>query len=1167
VFAQALVFGLVPSGCSAVRPGFFLKESQMTRFMVRFLVCATVLPILFSSAVARVYSQTETGQITGTVLDPTDAVVPNAQITVKSVATGAVRETASDSEGRYTVANLQPGAYTVSVKQEGFAPFQEAANVTVGAKIGLDLRLALAGSSIKVDVTPGAAPLVNTETQTLGQLVTGEEILQLPTLTRNPYDLVQTVGNVSEADTGNRGAGVAINGLRAASTNAILDGVPNNDEFFGQVGIKVPLDSVQEFNVVTNGFTAEYGRAAAGIVNVATRSGSNDIHGSTYEFNRISALASNTFDNNANALAKGVFARNQFGFSAGGPIIQNKLFIFENTEWTRVRSAEQQSAIIATPQLIAASTPNTQQFFQQLGTLKSNLNYLQTFTAGQVCTSGACLAIPANTPIYQKVSYSVPFDAGGGDPQNTYALVGRVDYNPNQKEQIFFRVARQYLTASPGSQFNSPYAGYDTNYSYGNQGYVVSATHIFSTTLISQTKLSFNRLINIQPLGARPLGPTLFTTVSSALTLPGAGGANIEYPGYVPNNPAAVIPSGGPTNLGAVNQDVNWSLGRHTVRFGGLYNYIQDNHTLGAAGLPVEGLGKDANTALSGLITGQLSGYQAAVNPQGKYPCVNGVATAACTVTLPVGLPNFSRSNRYHEAALYVQDSWKTTRRLTLNLGLRWEYFGPQGNKDPNLDSNFYPGAGANIQQQMGTGQVLLAPKSPIGGLWAKDWTDFAPRVGFAWDVMGDGKTSLRGGYGLGYERNFGNVTFNVIQNPPNYAVLSLKAGSDVPGGIPITTDRFGPLSGNAGSKALLPLSLRAVDPHIKTAYAHQWSLAVERQVGSQMLVGLEYSGSRGENLYTIYRLNLLGSNAVFGGTSPNTRINPQYTQINYRTNGGDSFYQAMNARLEIRNFRKIGLTTRINYTWSHSIDDSSSTFGTDFSGNGGRLGALDPLNPGLDRGDSDFDVRHRIALSAVWQSPFFTEKGLKNWIAGGWNVAPIFSAHTGTPFTVYDCFNQFEGGAPCPRMMFTKPFQPAYTQTSTGNPNEFTYINLASGAPDSSWLNPLSGNSAFGPFPKTMSGRNIFRTPGLWKANLGVYKDFTMTERMKLQFRAESFNLFNHSNLYLVYGNLDLGDDVSAPIVTATRGQRKDTGATTPTVENGRIENRNMQFALKLIF
>jgi len=239
-------------------------------------------------------------------------------------------------------------------------------------------------------VTEAPAGLINTETQTLTQTVTRQEVLLLPTLTRNPYDFVQSVGNVSDADPSGRGAGVAINGLRATSTNILLDGAANNNEFSGDIGIKVPLDSKQELSVVTSDFTAEFGRAAGGIVNVATRAGSNDFHVTAYEFNRVSRLASNTFDNNANGIPKPVFTRNQYGFSVGGPAIRNKLFFFENTEWTRVRSVQTQTAAIVTNQLIAASAPNTQQFFQQLGITKPNLRYLQTFSRGEVCDAGPC---------------------------------------------------------------------------------------------------------------------------------------------------------------------------------------------------------------------------------------------------------------------------------------------------------------------------------------------------------------------------------------------------------------------------------------------------------------------------------------------------------------------------------------------------------------------------------------------------------------------------------------------------------------------------------------------------------------------------------------------------------------------------------------------------------
>jgi hypothetical protein len=227
-------------------------------------------------------------------------------------------------------------------------------------------------------------------------------------------------------------------------------------------------------------------------------------------------------------------------------------------------------------------------------------------------------------------------------------------------------------------------------------------------------------------------------------------------------------------------------------------------------------------------------------------------------VQLPVSQPSFSRSNRYHDFGLYGQDSWRVARRLTVNLALRWEYFGIQHNKDPRLDSNFFPATGVSRFQGIRNGDVAVTEDSAINGLTRKDWNNFAPRVGFAWDVFGDGKTSVRGGYGIGYERNFGNVTFNVIQNPPNYAVLSLVSGVDLPS-IPITTNNAGPLAGSAGSKALPSVSLRAVDPNLRTAYAHFWSASVEHEVFKNIVAAVEYSGSKGRDLYSIENINRVG--------------------------------------------------------------------------------------------------------------------------------------------------------------------------------------------------------------------------------------------------------------------------------------------------------------------
>jgi hypothetical protein len=426
--------------------------------------------------------------------------------------------------------------------------------------------------------------------------------------------------------------------------------------------------------------------------------------------------------------------------------------------------------------------------------------------------------------------------------------------------------------------------------------------------------------------------------------------------------------------------------------------------------------------------------------------------------------------------------------------------------------------------------------------------------VGIAWDVFGDGKTSLRGGYGIGYEPNFGNVTFNVIQNPPNYAVLSLTAGADVPT-IPLTTSNAGPLAGSSGSKSFGRVTLRAVDPNIKTAYAHTWSMAIEHQIGKNVIAAAEYSGSKGVNLYSIDRLNIPGSALVYAGIgSATTRINNQYSYINYRTNGGFSNYNGLNLRMDLKNLSKEGLTLRANYTWSHAIDNLSSTFSETTTGSG-NLGFLDPLNPKLDRGNADFDIRQRFTVAAIWEIPYRPTKGVVNEIFGGWSVVPNISMRTGTPFTVWDCTNA--GYVFCPRVMYDQPFHAAYTATPTGQPNQFNYMSV--GTPDSSYANPLAGVSDFGPYPSTMTGRNGFRTPGVWNVDLSIHKNFKLTESKSLQFRAEAFNVFNHSNLYIVYSNTDVS---ATSYITATRGVRGDNTSGTTSVDN-----RNVQLALKLIF
>ncbi|HMK30147.1 MAG TPA: hypothetical protein VK473_10715, partial [Terriglobales bacterium] len=532
--------------------------------------------------------------------------------------------------------------------------------------------------------------------------------------------------------------------------------------------------------------------------------------------------------------------------------------------------------------------------------------------------------------------------------------------------------------------------------------------------------------------------------------------------------------------------------------------------------------------------------------------------------------PAFNRNNRYNDVGVYAMDSWKVMPRFTFNYGIRWEYYGPQHNVDQNLDSNFYLGTGATRFDQIRNGFVATVPNSPIGSLWEAKYRNFAPRVGFAYDVFGDGKTSIRGGFGISYERNFGNVTFNVIQNPPNYAVLAIVNGVDVPAGtVPITPNNTGPLSGT-GSKALGAVSLRAVDQKIDPAYSEFWSLAAEREIARNTLLSIAYTGSKGVHLYDIANINRPGGGGVIEGDAlSGNRLLPQYGDINFRGSNGFSNYNAVNIGLRSANIHNTGLQFSVNYTWAHAIDNLSSTFSESF--NNFNLGYLDAFNPALDKGAADFDVRHRVAISGIWDVPFFknSQNKIEKNVLGGWEFAPIFTARTGIPYSIYDCTN---GNQVCLRWLPATPISTSGSVTPVG-PNTFDYIDMASaGSLTSSYANPIVGISDWPTctglqyqgcsFP-AMLGKDAWKGPNNWTFDLGIYKNFKVTERVGLQFRGELYNIFNHHNYYVV--------DDAADFSTATTIQVKKggayPGATNQLTQTGSDERRFVQFALKVTF
>ena len=1131
---------------------------------IRYFLCFIAVLALASFALG----QTETGQISGTITDSTGAVVSGAKITATSTSTGLARVAVSNSTGNYTIASLRPDTYEVAIEAPAFQRFTRQLRVTVGSSNEVSAQLNVSASSTTIEVTAsGEVAAVNTENQNLSQIIDSTQVLELPTLTRNPYDFVGTAGNVTEDLGTTRGVGYTINGMRSASTNILLDGGENVNLFDTSVGQKVPLDSVQEMSVLTNNFTAEYGRASGGVVNVITKSGTNTFHGSAYEFNRVSALASNTYQNNATDTPKGVFTRNNYGFSLGGPIVKNKLFFFNNTEWIRVRSSSPVQFTIIDPASIPTLAPASQAYFKAYGTLAPGVRTLSK--------------VPCGTLTCDTVAIAVPTDAGGGAPQNTWEEVARIDYSLSEKTTVTGSYDSYKELDFAGFVNNSPYAGYNTGQTNYDQHLTLNVTHLFGPNVVNTSKVVYNRINGpVQPLGTAPVGPTLY----SSGAVPTVNGQQLVFPGYNETAPGLGLPFGGPQNLYQFYDDVSWTTGKHQFKFGGQYIHVRDNRTFGAYENAVEILGSNLNNGLANLVAGNIFQFQSAVYPQGKFPCPkdasgNVLQSPSCTLNLPVSKPAFNRNYHYNDLAFYGQDSWKLIPNFTANLGLRWEYYGVQHNANTALDSNFVLGSGNTLFDQIRNGSVKLA--SDGGVFWKPKYTNFGPRVGFAWDLFGNGTTSLRGGFGISYERNFGNVTFNAIQNPPNYAVLSLTSGTDVPT-MPVFTDNNGPLGGT-GTKALPAVSQRAINQNIKTAYAESWDLAIDRQVMKNSVLSLDYAMSYGLHLYDIANINpSFGGSAFLGDTRAANRINYQYSNQNFRSDKGYSHYNALNVKYAANNFLDKGLSLNVNYTFSHALDNLSSTFSeTNGGGQSGlyQLGYLDAFNPQLNYGNADFDVRHRLTGYLMWQLPWLknSSNGLARTIFGGWEIVPVGNVRSGSPFSIYDCTNARNGV--CPEYVANAPISTSGSSTPAGSNfagNTFNYITLpnaggvVSNQGDALDVPKCSGLFHVGcrystsglPYPE----RNQFRGPGFWNMDFNVYKDFKLTERVGLQFRAEFYNIFNHSNQYVATENLDVSSLADAngdpaPFVQTEKGGKFGV-AGQPT-----DERRNLQFGLKVRF
>ena len=1116
--------------------------------------------------------------------------------------------------------------------------------VTVGGHVTLDAKLSVDATVTEVQVVDEGGAQVNTQTQEISQVVDTQQLANLPSLNRNPYDFIALAGNVSGGDNStnsgasaidqlgsgqnqeNRGVGYSINGQRESGTEILLDGVENVSIFTQAIGEDVPLDATQEYSIITSNYSAEYGRASGGVINVTTKAGTNNFHGSGWEFNRLSAYTANTYGNDAANSAflagggsgplpdpKGIYTRNQFGYAFGGPIKKDKIFIFESTEWTRVRSAATESEEVFDPAFIALMPANIQNYYKTYGQTTLPSAGVAS-TVAQVASTGVTFGsvngttpIPASTPMFDTVNFTAPFDAGGGIPQNTYDLVGRVDYHPTDKTEMFFRGGRENSIQLPGSNSYSAYPQYDTGTTFLNQSYLYSVSHIFTPNLFLSAKASYTRfnentsfdpsLIYVPNLMfVSPTDPN----TGALIQMPGL--ENMSEPGF------GGLPAGGPQNTIQFEPDLSWTKGKHSMRFGFLETYIQLNYASGAYAQAVEQLGTAFQNSLNDMMNtagnpngASLTMFATRADPQGKLPCPVDTSTtdgnfgnvmdnASCAVQTPLAEASFARSYRYKDWSGYGEDSYKVTPRLTVNAGLRYEHYGVQHDNHPNLDSNFYFGSGSGIEAQVRSGQIEIADKSAAGGFWASRWGTFAPRVGFAYDLFGNGHDSIRGGYGISYERNFGNITYNASFNPPASAVISdACSAEDASCNATVTNNDLGPLGQSIGPQYLPPVELRHLDQNIEVAQTQFWSLAVQHQFSRGALAEIAYVGAKGGHLYDLVDVNQLGAGQVFLGdpvvqSNANcsnsgiinlntgiaeclTRPNAQYTNVNMRGSAAGSSYHGLNLRVQTQNLHQTGLSLTGNYTWSHALDELSSTFGDSLQGGSGYIGSLgytSLADPRLDWGSADYDIRQRLTVAPIWQTPWFKQgSAIKRRALGGWALSGIYTARGGVPFSVFDG-SESETGITVPRL---EPATPFYSESVSKKPqllgpNTFNGLNI----PLPKSFTPLSstlGISDFGPFPSDMMRRNSIRGPGAWNIDASLHKTFAITERVGMEFVAEGIDILNRHNFYVNTSTLSYGGVTTTPLYV----QELKGGLGTLATGGNHVERRFGQFALKVNF